>query len=608
MKDFECAGPTFNAVVKSTQAGDFLGMGAVGERLYGRVFPGLNNNVRHIRVYAAICWVVEFAVTHAPSGSKSKFKLSELVKTTDILLDKVQLLLTWQAWMDEEKMVPGLSAFDTDKNKWDLTLDGWSVKTTFMSPLYYGPGLVNGLGLIGRGVQETKGTFTCTPAGKVLARAFDEELQKLEPSVLRWLVSTDNITCDKKKLTALSSALKLGSPSKSEQTKFLHLYLNGSVDVNTDANTGAGHRLTNARKRNQSIVLALRALATIEVTQANAPVFVPVETIRQVMAAGCASRRHKIDLKGVEESWREWFVLQIRQLQRLAMEVLLGLVERTILRKEQAKESSFKSDICEELVKLICETETDYIELSPTIAGDIAWYKAEQLGYSTLQAAGVCSSKYKDFLNIGTLKEHLLREPMVLKPDDIEGTLANWALAGQFASNALVYCAIEIGNMRALVLDDKKAKTHVEELLSFDGDKLSLRELSIVVEKFKDRPLADFVTEMVSCYVIDQHLRTATARSAIACDGKNRFIFTQESHGLSRWREGRTNKFVYAQEAHDILLNALLLLEDCNCLAVKLGAGPQSRYYKDATFKFKPAGHRLLARAAEDLQRDYTRP
>ena len=318
------------------------------------------------------------------------------------------------------------------------------------------------------------------------------------------------------------------------------------------------------------------------------------------MAAGYASRRESVDLTGVEESWREWFVLQIRQLQRLGMEALLGLVERVILRKEQAKESTFKADICGELQKLICETVVADIMPGATIGDDIDWYKTEQKNYPSLQAAGVCRQKHKDFLNIGALKKYLRGFPFVLQPDDIEGTLEHWALTGQFASNALIYCAIEIENLRVLVQDDKKAKAHVEDLLAFDDDKLCLAQLAALVEKYRDEPLANFIGKMVSHYVIEQHLRTAGSRSAIAGDGKNRFIFTQESNGLSRWREGRANKFVYAQEAHDILLNSLLLLEDCDCLATKLGTGPQGKYYREATFKLLPAGRKLLADSAKE--------
>ncbi|UGQ46385.1 hypothetical protein [Massilia endophytica] len=598
MKGFEFAGPTFNAVVSSAQAGDFLGMGAVGERLYGRVFPGLNNTVRHIRAYSALCWAVDHAVRQASSDGE-KVNVAELASATTILLDKVQLLLTWQAWREQEKMVPGLSAFKDDRDKRDLTLDGWGVKTTFMNPLYYLPGLVNGIGLLGRGIKEAKGTFSCTPAGTLLAKAFAKELESLEPAVLRWLKSTDDITCTRKRLSSLSEVISLRKPSKSEKTNFLHLYLDGSVDLDGSSDPTRTHRIKNARKRKQSIVLALRALEAIEAGQGKTRDFVPVESIRQVMAAGYAPERVRVDLNGVEESWREWYVLQIRQLQRLGMEALLGLVERVILRKEQAKEPTFKADICRELQILICETEAPGIALGATIGSDLEWYRREQKSFPSLQAAGICRARHKEFLNTGAMKDYLRGFPIVLQPNDIEGTFERWATTGQFAINALTYCAIEIENLRALVHDEKKARDHVESLLAFDDDKLCLAQLAALVNEYRDRPLGDFVFVVISRYVIEQHLSTAGARTASAGDGKNRFIFTQESHGLSRWREGRAAKFIFAQEAHDILLNALLLLEDCGCLDVRLGAGPQGRYYRDASFRLLPAGRRLLADASQ---------
>jgi hypothetical protein len=602
MKGFEFTGPTFNAVVTNSRSGDFLGMGAIAERLYGRVFPGLNNNVRHVRAYSAICWAVDHVYTSATSSIADVVDVSKLADDTAKLLGKVQLLLTWQAWMDDQKFVPGLSPFKSDKNEWDLSFKDWKVSTTFMDQLFYLPGLVNGLGLIRRGGQRAKKTYSCTPAGKMLAGAFEMEVRLLPQATRKWLMSVNDVNCNKKRLAVLSAAVRLSNISKVEKAKFLHLYLEGTTDaVGVQEDPGKDHRLKNARKRKQSVLLALRALEALAESSGKPNGFVSVEAIRNAMSAGYAPSGKKLDLTGVEESWREWHVLQIRQLQRLALEVLLGLVERIILRKEQSKEPSFKRDICGAIRTLICETETGEIELSSTIAGDLKWYAKGQGKYPSLQAAGVCRSKDEEYFNIGRLGVYLRGQPWVLLPDDIEGTLDNWAISGQFAINALVYCAIEVENLRAQVRADKKANSHVEELLVMDADKLSLAELAKVVDIYKDKPLFEFVTEMISRCIIDQHLRTATSRSASTLDGKNRFVFTQESHGLSRWREGRRGKFVVAQGAHDVLLNAMLLLEDCGCLKVKLGTGSQGRYYREAAFKLEPAGRKLLANAAAKL-------
>jgi hypothetical protein len=600
MKVFEFAGPTFNAVVKSARAGDFLGMGPVGERLYGQVFPGLNNNVRYPRAYAAICWAVDQAYAQATSGESTVIDVPGLIRSATRLLDKVQLLLAWQAAVHSEKLVPGMSAFKEVKGALDLTLQGWKVKTTFMSGLYYLPGLVGGFGLVNRGTGRAKNTYSCSPAGKLLAKAFDNEVCQLSPSARKWLLSTENITCDKKRLASLKTVVTLGQPSASERSTFRRLFLYGVVEnKNNVPDPNKKLREKNARKRRQSVVLALRSLEALDAEKKG---FASVEDIRQVMSAGYAPSGTKLDLSGVETSWREWHVLQIRQLQRLAMEVLLGLVERIILAREQTKQPSFKSDICAAMRELICESKSKHIVLGKTVGSDIAWYKREQKKYPTLQAAGVCGSQHKVFLNISELKMYLRGKPLKADPADMDGTYLEWATAGKFAVNALVYCAVEVENLRGLSKGHRNVSQNVEKLLSFDGDKLSLSQLAQVVTEFQDKPPSEFVIEMVGWYVIEQHFRTATTRSELASDGQNRFVFTQEHHGLSRWREGRSDTFIVAQEAHDILLNVLLLLEGCGCLQVDFGAGSQGEYYRNTRFKFLAEGRKLLKEASAALQ------
>lgn len=51
--------PIFTEPLAFEIAGDDpLGLAPTNERLYMAVFPGVNNVVRYIRVYSAICWSV----------------------------------------------------------------------------------------------------------------------------------------------------------------------------------------------------------------------------------------------------------------------------------------------------------------------------------------------------------------------------------------------------------------------------------------------------------------------------------------------------------------------------------------------------------------------
>ena len=78
-------------------------------------------------------------------------------------------------------------------------------------------------------------------------------------------------------------------------------------------------------------MLALRTMAALEEEEADTT----VEAIRHAMAAGCTPGGAPIDDSGLERTRLQWAVLQVRALQRLAMETLLALAERHILLAEQ---------------------------------------------------------------------------------------------------------------------------------------------------------------------------------------------------------------------------------------------------------------------------------
>src|SRR5438132_6891848 len=82
--------PYYTDTVSDAGGGDPLGNALVNEMLYRSTFPGINNVVRYIRVYSAICWMVRQIKATAERKPDE-----DLVALSSAGLEKIQLLLTW---------------------------------------------------------------------------------------------------------------------------------------------------------------------------------------------------------------------------------------------------------------------------------------------------------------------------------------------------------------------------------------------------------------------------------------------------------------------------------------------------------------------------------
>ena len=164
------AGPTFTTVPPRSSAGDFLGMGAVGERLYGGVFTGLNNAARHIRPYAAICWMVDTLQQRAFVDGKGN--VGKLRQETELGIWKIQLLLNWVAKLDGLQGYPGTDRFENDPDEVELRKETWpSIKVSFWDTAWYKPSLLNGLWFFNEATKQYHGTYFCTDVGLAIAQA-----------------------------------------------------------------------------------------------------------------------------------------------------------------------------------------------------------------------------------------------------------------------------------------------------------------------------------------------------------------------------------------------------------------------------------------------------
>ncbi|MDR5812063.1 hypothetical protein QCE62_00485 [Caballeronia sp. LZ033] len=557
------AGPTFTTVPERSSAGDFLGMGAIGERMYGGVFPGLNNAVRHIRPYAALCWMVH--TLHQRAFATGETDIDVLREDTQRGIWKIQLLLNWVAKCDAVEGYPGYDRFGDDPDEVELRKETWSnIKVSFWDTAWYKPSLLNGLRFLNAGTKQYRGTYSCTTAGIALAEAYDEEVQALGAATAKWLADPRELQCTKKRLQALRPVLELENPSAGEQKAFMRQYFGAEFDRPSEG----------GRNRRMGLMLALRTIQALQHEDASTT----MEDIRHAMAAGWTPGGAPIDDKGLEGMRLQWAVLQVRALQRLAMETLLALAERHVLLAEQTGMARQKEDIANAIAAYLKPSKDN--EVLPTIQEHYDWAKAEQGAYKTLQAAGLVDRN--PHLGIAALKAELR--------GSVGMDEANWPFNAQQAVWTLIVCAIEAENLSR----EKGAK----RLLDWDAGKLSLNRLRKAMITYKNESTEEFARHVVRHFVIEQHLSIATERSVAGLDGKQRFVFSPERDGLARSAEVGAARFVDPQESWDILFHALLLLRNCGKLRFEpVEDGPAYTNRFDGTFTLNNAGRRLLEEA-----------
>ncbi|CAJ0822604.1 hypothetical protein LMG19087_04899 [Ralstonia wenshanensis] len=546
-------GPVFTTPPSKGAVGDALGINASTERLYGGVFPGMNNAVRHVRVYSTLCWAVN-TVWETLDGRR--VTAPELRRTMSRMLWKMQLLLSWSATVAGESGFPGKSRFDDAPGTVTLTREAFpDVATSFLDDVWYRPSLVGGFRFLEAGDGRDKGTYKCTPAGKKLAKAYEDVAsQWLSPKLFTWLKSSEDVECTLKRLEKLRPVLSLTKPDPAEIAAFVKQF----YDVEP--------------RRHASILLALRSLEALE---ADRPCSHSTDRIRHTMAAGMTPFGRLVDMDGISKIQGQWTVLQLRALQRLALDTMLSLLEREIFRRECDGLSRNQAQVVEGILDAF-KKEGGAQFLSGPLSEPLEHLKEFQGQYPTLQQASMSDEKHRFY--IGDLKTRLRSL-----------SNADWATAQPLplAVQALLVCAAEAQNLAK----NPEAAKH----LGSDPGRCSLKELASAAQGHLSATGAEFVAHVFYKFVIGQHLRVAKARSYAVSDGADRFVFALEDAELSRNSVGISPDFVRPGDTADTLYNVLLLLANSRKLeAVGLDSTDKGPNRVRALFRLKPSGRQLL--------------
>ena len=534
--------PIFSLPLDSKIAGDDpLGLAPTNERLYGAVFPGINNVVRYIRVYSALCWISQrvdrYLKLHGTTLSNKEVK-----NLFDQASQKMELLIGWTNQHKGYRAVAGaLRNFPTDNKPVKLIFESFgNSRVSLLDAVAYRPSITNGLRFL---EQRTNATFGCTPAGELLANAFNSHIES--SAHYEWLANILKLNISRSDVLEIEPFLDLGIPSHSEQSAFLQQFF---------PNLGEGRLDDFTQNRWLSIHLVLQSIHadTIYKQSIGKAGWTTEDEIRIAMARGKTPDGTLLNLSGLETVQAWWAILQLRQLQRLALDTLFAMVERFLDSKTIAEETTSIDKCAQQLgdlltPELISEYELNVVSLFNTFHKSRG--ACDSL-YATACSESADPDEFFDlFHHIQELRSGSLN---IGDPED------NDALASAYI--ALIFCAAETDNL----LNIQKTKAALET----DRDSCSLLSLLALVKQMGNTTPSAFLSYVLKHWVILRHFQIVADRSR-QNDGKNRFRFMVGDNGLERFDPAAgMSQPAFSQ---DRLQHILILSEQSGLLESKEG-------------------------------------
>ena len=534
--------PIFSLPLDSKIAGDDpLGLAPTNERLYGAVFPGINNVVRYIRVYSALCWISQrvdrYLKLHGTTLSNKEVK-----NLFDQASQKMELLIGWTNQHKGYRAVAGaLRNFPTDNKPVKLIFESFgNSRVSLLDAVAYRPSITNGLRFL---EQRTNATFGCTPAGELLANAFNSHIES--SAHYEWLANILKLNISRSDVLEIEPFLDLGIPSHSEQSAFLQQFFPNLGERRLDD-------FTQNRWFSIHLVLQFIHADTIYKQSIGEAGWTTEDEIRIAMARGKTPDGTLLNLSGLETVQAWWAILQLRQLQRLALDTLFAMVERFLDSKTIAEETTSIDKCAQQLgdlltPELISEYELNVVSLFNTFHKSRG--ACDSL-YATACSESADPDEFFDlFHHIQELRSGSLN---IGDPED------NDALASAYI--ALIFCAAETDNL----LNLQKTK----DALETDRDSCSLLSLLALVKQMGNTTPSAFLSYVLKHWVILRHFQIVADRSR-QNDGKNRFRFMVGDNGLERFDPAAgMSQPAFSQ---DRLQHILILSEQSGLLESKEG-------------------------------------
>lgn len=298
---------------------DFLGLRQTNLDMMADLIPGTNNVTGHIRPFSLLSWIFwkfhglcrDAEIEDAKSDDMRAFR------------ERIEVLFTWGARITNFPGIPGKQAEPPpadDSGLVSLTFRDWKRvqdSTSLIAALWYGPAskAVTGLNLLmpvpGRG-----GFFRAIGVGVALAEALDESLRSDGVRYERLLNTLDPVRANEEDAVALWEIWRPEATTTKEQKVFRSVLHDESAIGDYDSLMG---------RRSSTL-----ALACLHLSETGEPQF-PADIRRGMMLSQCPAGRVYHVSSELTQARNKWVMLQVRQLQRLALESLLSWSENKIL-------------------------------------------------------------------------------------------------------------------------------------------------------------------------------------------------------------------------------------------------------------------------------------
>jgi hypothetical protein len=500
---------------------DPLGMAPTNLELISSALPGINNVTSRIRVYSFLAWAwwrARECFVGRGADRVDAAKLQELVDRWEVLFVWSNMLAgTNRGLAGRQKLggnLPEAGTYKFHGPRWDtLRAVRHSGQTNLQAAVNYGPSLKALLWVIPYG----SGAFVPSEQAMPAVKALDARVGELVPARL---LRPDAVGVSVQEAKDMHSAWNTEKPSKAEKKAFRELYY--EVGLQGDI-TGDGG-------------LRARTLRLIQSALEQSPEPLSEHDLRRTLAShrfpdGSAFVPSDDLLDGA----LLWTAIQARQLQRQALEALLGWVENYI------DESGGQADAAA-LVQAADAASRDGEAAADTRSVSAYLNAVQKRGAAAGWPAACAWDEGTDIFDlIDALVDAVREEDWKSIPP-----LALRAIAlAEAVSHGVRDCAGGGGSLR--------------HLLEGNPDRLPLAAASKRLDLLGASSMRDLWEEILLSWVIAQHVRWAVARNG---DGTQRLRITLDEGGWVRLRSDHRT----ITPMGDRLATALSLAAECGLI------------------------------------------
>lgn len=505
--------PFFVTPYKDQPGGvDFLGLRQVNLDLMYQFLPGINNVTQYVRPYSVMCWVAWAFHQNMMQRGEDETTREEYVR----FRERVELLFGWGHQLEgtSRGMVGSTSKSPGPAGgRAPLDFDAWGRNVSWLDAVNYGPSLKvdNGLGFL---IQAKPGIFAATTKGVELAEVLDARLRDLDGyGVLRGQTATAPET--------VARSLKQGWDIEKPSARERKLFQNALFDETAIGSPNPlGHRSS--------------AISLIRFVLERHKMPVSASQLRQSLGQGSTDKGKLLAIPAPLVTHHHlWVALQVRQVQRLAMEAFFSWIEKEVLFE------GVRDSLALAKKAAVSFSESEFSDGSTTPGHVIA--KLNRIAKSTKRL--LWNGASEDSIDMFALSARLQQ-----------------AIYG--SDEGLCPLSVHLLLLVSAITDELKEAGVAKDVLDLGGaPRVSLSHWANYIDRQKEKIFPHFFLNFIETYMLSQHFGTATRRYQT---GKQRLRLTIEENGLTPMIS--QNELWFPSPAPDRIETMLALLADCGML------------------------------------------